>query len=135
MLLAQDFRQMVTAQNLGGLQGGILVPQGALVTNLFNATFECAPSSLQPLLTSTINLIPQISLVGSLEDIQTEIVSGGYVLVGGQGLFDFRDGPEPPTFPTREFYVFAPICGTCQFRLVFAEISAQACIPDSSSGP
>lgn len=135
IMLAQDFRQMVTAQNLGGLQGGILVPNGALATNLFNSTFTCAPSQPEPLLAATINLIPQISLVGSLEDIQTEVVSSGYVLVGGQGFFDLRDGPEPPSFPTREFYVFAPICGTCRFRLVFAVLEADVCIPDSSVDP
>lgn len=133
MMLAQDFRQMVTAQDLGGLQGGILVPEGSLVTNLFNAFFECEASSPQPLLAGVINLIPQISLPVSLENIQTEVTSSGQVLVEGQGFFAIREGLESPTYLTREYYVFAPICGTCRFRMVFADIAAQSCNPDSSS--
>lgn len=121
-----NFRDSTNIRDLATIQGGILADHGTMQTVLArNGT--CVDSGIVPLISGLVPLIPIIYYTSPATITSSVVDARGRVVVLADGEYAWAI-PGSPVYQAKNRYIFEPVCGTCQFRLVDFYMSAVDCM-------
>lgn len=116
-LLVNNFCNIINELDLTSIQGGLLGFPSTLQYNWMPQEV-CIDSGVVPFMNGIIPVLPQISCTATPTITSSYVDAKGRVIVFADNLFAFVTSGEAPPNTIRSRYVFEPVCGTCQFRLV-----------------
>lgn len=116
-LLVENFCNIINTRDLPTIQGGLLGFPSTIQYNWMPQAV-CVDSGVVPFMNGIITAMPQIICVATPTITSSYVDAKGRVIVFADNLFAFVINGESPASTIRSRYVFEPVCGTCQFRLV-----------------